>query len=97
MKFEYHTHYFPITYEKGGTTGIVFKKEHPITDPSPESLHSNPHYLSHLAEMGAKGWELISVQPLLSGMYQYQTYENSGYGFGYSLTAGYYLFWKRSI
>ena len=43
--------------------------------------------------MGNEGWELVTVQPLLKGVYQ-----AAGYGgYGYSLTAGYYLFWTRII
>jgi hypothetical protein len=43
--------------------------------------------------MGQDGWELVSVRPLLLGVGQAIGYA----GLGYSLTAGYYLFWKRVI
>jgi hypothetical protein len=43
--------------------------------------------------LGSEGWELVNVQPLLKGVRD--ALGNSG--MGYSLTAGYYLFWKRAV
>jgi hypothetical protein len=45
-----------------------------------------------MAAMGRQGWELVTVQPLLKGIY---AKGNAQVGFGYSLTAGYYFFWKK--
>ncbi len=81
-KYEYQTSFFPVTsyeYNHHGTH----------QSPDPESFYDNNEYKKHMAEMGTKGWELISVQPLLRGAY--------GYDYGYSLTAGYFLFWKRIL
>jgi hypothetical protein len=51
--------------------------------------------MNHMQDMGSKGWELVNVQPLLRGIYKYNKDNASGFGLGYSLTAGYYLFWKK--
>jgi len=34
---------------------------------------------------------------LLRGLYQYERDNKSGFGLGYSLTAGYYFFWKKIL
>lgn len=94
MSFEYTVTYLAVTYASE-TTGLIFKKDAPQVEPIPESLYDNAQYMQHLAEMGENEWELLSVQTLLRGMYHCQRDSDSGYGFGYSLTAGYYLFWKR--
>jgi len=60
------------------------------SDPDPASLAGNIRYMDEIDQMGKEGWELISVSPLLRGCY------HEGAHYGYSLTAGYYLFWKRT-
>ncbi len=93
MRFEYQTTFFPVAYEKEETGGWIFKEEHPPYKPIIESLTGNPTYQQHLRRMGNEGWELVSAQPLLKGMYKFA----GAAGIGYSLTAGYYLFWKRAV
>jgi len=97
MKFEYDTTFIPITYEKEEIGVWIFKKENLPVSPNPSSLYGNETYNQHMKEMGLMGWELVNVQPLLRGMYQYNKDNKSGFGLGYSLTAGYYLFWKKQI
>lgn len=97
MAFEYSTNFVPVTYEKEERGVWIFKKEMLPASPNPSSVYDNPEYQQHMSEMGKDGWELVSVQPLLRGLYQYQKDQHSGFGLGYSLTAGYYLFWKREI
>ncbi len=93
MRFEYHTTFAPVDYHKVESRGWIFKEELPPYQPIIESLTINPAYEQHLESMGYEGWELVSVQPLLKGVWK-----ASGYtGMGYSLTAGYYLFWKRAL
>lgn len=94
-KYEYETDFIPVTYEREERGLWIFKREALPVSPDPSSLCGNPEYIARMQEMGQNGWELIAVQPLLRGMYQYERDNNSGFGFGYSLTAGYYLFWKR--
>ena len=67
----------------------------PDIDPLAETLLENPEYAEHLALMGNDGWELANVQPLLRGVYEADSSTSGGYGYGYSLTAGFYLFWKK--
>jgi hypothetical protein len=56
-----------------------------------ESLTDNPENARHLNRLGNEGWELVNAQPLLKGVWR----QEGCAGIGYSLTAGYYLFWKR--
>jgi hypothetical protein len=93
MRFEYQTTFVHVAYKKEESGAWVFKESHPPRIPIVESLTRNPDYEQHLKQMGRDGWELVSVQPLLLGVTQ--IYASAG--IGYSLTAGYYLFWKRAI
>ncbi|MGH9854808.1 MAG: hypothetical protein ACREBD_33675 [Blastocatellia bacterium] len=93
MRFEYQTTFVPVVYlieEKGDW---LFKEADSPHEPIVESLTGNPAYEQHLKRMGNEGWELVSVQSLLKGVVK--MYPTTG--MGYSLTAGYYLFWKREI
>jgi len=96
MQFEYHTNYFPIEYLTTTKQVLFSKKELDPAYPLPESLIQNTEYLNLLKEMGNLGWELVSVQPLLRSIYRSDRLGEGAYGYGYSLTAGYYFFWKRS-
>ena len=95
MKFEYNTTFIPVAYEKEETGVWIFKKESLPISPNVSSLCDNESYNNHMQDMGSKGWELVNVQPLLRGIYKYNKDNASGFGLGYSLTAGYYLFWKK--
>ncbi|MBP1681043.1 MAG: hypothetical protein H6Q35_1382 [Proteobacteria bacterium] len=97
MQYQYHTSFRPVTYEKEESGVWIFKKERLPVSPNPASLYDNEQYKRHLSEMGEQGWELINVQPLLRGLYQYERDNKSGFGLGYSLTAGYYFFWKKTL
>ena len=93
--YYYHTTYFPVQYEQRSAHREGHEEALPDIDPLAESLLENPDYAEHLALMGNDGWELASVQPLLRGVYEADSSTSGGYGFGYSLTAGFYLFWKK--
>lgn len=88
--------YIPISYEKDKNNLSEY-------EPIPESLWEHPQFNQHYMDMGNDGWELTNVQPLLRGMYKIGGNGVSGalvrnsvaYGYGYSLTAGYYFFWSR--
>ncbi|CAJ3469029.1 Uncharacterised protein [Burkholderia pseudomallei] len=97
MAFEYYTSFVPVTYDKEERGAWIFKKEMLPVSPNPGSVYDDPVYQKHMSDMGRDGWELVSVQPLLRGLYQFQKDQHSGFGLGYSLTAGYYMFWKRAI
>jgi hypothetical protein len=94
MRFEYRTTFVPVTYRKEEQGSWVFKEEFPPQEPIVESLTNDPAYEQHLRRMGNEGWELVSAQSLLRGVVK--TYVATP-GMAYSLTAGYYLFWKRAI
>jgi hypothetical protein len=71
----------------------MFKEELPPHEPIVESLIDNPAYAQNLNRLANEGWELVNVQPLLKGVWRGE----GDSGLGYSLTAGYYLFWKRAV
>ncbi|MDE2394402.1 MAG: hypothetical protein KGM91_03105 [Burkholderiales bacterium] len=96
MAFEYQASFVAVTYDKEQRGVWLFKEDLLPTTPNPGSLYNNPEYQKHMAAMGKAGWELVSVQPLLRGVSQYDKSEHCSFGLGYSLTAGYYLFWKRA-
>ena len=91
--FEHTVTYVPIQYHEG-KQGTVFKRPALQTHPDPASLSNDPNFARLFRQMGQEGWELISVQPLLKGQYERGT--GFPYGLGFSITAGYYFFWKRS-
>lgn len=93
--YYYHTTFFPVQYEDRSATRSGHTTVLPDTDPLAESLIENPDYQEHLALMGNDGWELAQVQPLLRGVYEADSSTHGGYGYGYTLTAGYFLFWKK--
>lgn len=94
MRFEYLTTFVPVFYqEEEGGGGLLMKKLSLPRNPIIESLTANTAYAEHLNRLGSAGWELVNVQPLLKGVRETYGYE----GIAYSLTAGYYLFWKRSV
>lgn len=93
QQFEYKTTYIPIRYQVN-REGVLFKRELPDTTPLPESIDG---YHEQLQAMGVSGWELVSVQQLLRGVYDIpQSIQAGGGAISYSLTAGYHLFWKRA-
>lgn len=80
--FEHYTSFAPITFKEEQS----FLSNPPQT-PDIDSMLDDADYQRHLREMGAEGWELVSVQPLLKGVI-------TGVA-AYAITAGYFLFWKR--
>ena len=107
-RFEYKTTYVSVTYDadivksRRGKVGklldtVLDSKPMPA-NPDPDSLLNNPEYENTLREMGKDGWELVSVQPLLRASHAVVNSINTGQaGLSSSITAGYYLFWKRVV
>ncbi|MBY5992944.1 hypothetical protein [Ferrimonas balearica] len=98
-KFKYFTNFMPVRYrehtdESDGLLKTMFSG-HPQT-PAAESLYEDSEFLEMMTGMGEHGWELVTVQPLLEGVKDV-TSSSPGGGYGYSITAGYYLFWKQRI
>jgi hypothetical protein len=94
MRFEYLTTFVPVVYQSEERGIWVFKENEPPRNPIIESLTDNPAYAQHLNRLGNEGWELVGAQPLLKGVLKEYVYKSVA---GYSLTAGYYLFWKRAV
>lgn len=86
--FEYQISYYNIAYFIDEKQPFMVGTGLP-TDPNPGSFDYNTDYMEEITRFGSEGWELVSVQPLLRGCY------NDATGVSYSLTAGYYMFWKR--
>ena len=95
MKYKYYTSVFSVEYQKNMGKGFLDKYvEYDPCWPEWRSLPDDSKYKRHMDEMGESGWELVSVQPILRGVYN-NTSSNISYG--YSITAGYYFFWKKAI
>jgi hypothetical protein len=94
--FEHTATFVPVQYREGKTEGLIFKRPGLPANPDPASLWSHPDFEGHFQQMGQQGWELVSVQPLLQGQYRSSASLNTSRGLGFSITAGYYFFWKRS-
>jgi hypothetical protein len=93
MRFEYLTTFVSVDYESAERGVWLFKEKQSPCEPIVESLADNPEYAQHLNRLGNEGWELVTAQPLLRGI----TVLMGQGSFGYPLTAGYFLFWKRLI
>lgn len=86
--YEYKVTYYHVEYFIESRTEERVVPYLP-SDPNPESLTENEAYIIQLNDMASEGWELVNVVPLLRSCY------HEGRGYGYSLTAGYYHYWKR--
>ncbi len=95
--FEHTVTYVPVRYHEGEEQGLIFKHRGPQTDPDPASLANDPNFGRLYLQMGQDDWELVGVQPLLQGQCSWSTNMNQSFGLGFSITAGYYFFWKRSV
>src|SRR5262245_41611371 len=96
MRFEYLTTFVPVFYQEEDGGGFHLTKISLPRNPIIESLTGNLEYAEHLNRLGSAGWELVNVQPLLKGVREILD-RSEGNAIGYSLTAGYYMFWKRSV
>ena len=95
--FEHTTTFLPVSYLPVHEGKWIFKHQSPLpVQPDVESLLQSSTYRSELLQMGNQGWELVSVQSLLRGIHHSPGGTEMGGGaISYSLTAGYYCFWKR--
>ena len=92
MTFEYRTTYVPMRYQVE-KSGIFFKQEMPATTPDRSALEE---WGEHLNALGREGWELVSTQQVLRGVYDIPQAAHAGGGaISYPLTDGVCLFWKR--
>ncbi len=92
MTFEYRTTYIAMRYQVE-KAGIFIKQQLPATMPDISSLDE---WQEHLNTMGREGWELVSSQQVLRGIYDIPQAAHAGGGaISYPLTDGICLFWKR--
>lgn len=95
IRFEHTTSYFPLPYQAEEQGGMwIFKTVAPPVSPNPGALLSNKKFTEHIQSMGQDGWELVSVQPALQGVHAVLD-KSTGAAVSYSITAGYFFFWKR--
>ncbi|MGP0172685.1 DUF4177 domain-containing protein [Pseudomonas sp. NCHU5208] len=93
MTFEYTTSYVELDYKRERSGVWIFKTDLPLTEPD---ISSTGDWQKQLNKMGGAGWELVSAQPLLRGVYQIPESTQAGGGaISYPITAGFCLFWKR--
>lgn len=88
MRYEYNISYYALGYIPEHNPEIVTVDALP-TAPDPVTILNNTDHLAEMQILGEQGWELVTVVPTLRGCY------NEGAGYGYSLTAGYFLYWRR--
>lgn len=99
-RFEYHTEFSPLTYRVQERGWLMFKHEQQTGTPDVAAFLADPERQARLQALGADGWELVSVQPVLEGRAQIgqQTAQgNQGWGVGYAVATGFLLFFKRLI
>ncbi|UUW72339.1 hypothetical protein [Pseudomonas oryzihabitans] len=99
-RFEYHTEFAPLTYRVQERGWLLFKQEVQTGTPDIAAFLADPERQTRLQALGADGWELVSVQPVLEGRAQVgqQTAQgNQGWGVGYAVATGFLLFFKRLI
>jgi hypothetical protein len=95
--FEHTITYLPLQYQTSPDEGSLFKRKGLLSSPDVASLTNNPNFDQLFRRMGQDGWELVCAQPLLQGVYERSTNMNQSYGLGFSITVGYYFFWRRAI
>jgi hypothetical protein len=95
--FEHTVTYIPLQYQTSPDEGSLFKRKGLPSTPDVASLTSHPNFNQLYHRMGLDGWELVCVQPLLQGVYERSSNVNQSYGLGFSITGGYYFFWRRAI
>lgn len=88
--YEYTTTFYPVMYYEV-TKGEIIEQPALPFEPQPETLYQNPEFIAEINRLGRERWELVTVSPLLRSCYDEKT------GVSFSLTAGYYLFWRRSM
>ena len=85
---EHTTTYLPMEYSKPKGFNLSGKQ-------SPVAMISKyqDDLQQHMDKMSSKSWELISVEQITKGKPTKATIH--GNEFGYSLTDGFFLFWRR--
>lgn len=93
MTFEYRTTYVPMRYQVE-KAGFFIKQEMPATMPDRSAIDE---WVEHLNTLGRDGWELLSTQQILRGIYDIPQAAHAGGGaISYPLTDGVCLFWRRA-
>jgi len=88
--FEYTTSFAPVEYFLFKRSEFDQERLLPY-NPNENSIINNPALLALMNNMGVDRWELVNASPMLRGCFDEVT------GVSYAITAGYVLFWKRSI
>jgi len=94
MKYEFDTSYFPLSYYPIAE-GEYAPKPLPPVDPNIDFFLNESSYKDELIARSKVGWDLVSVQNILGGCYDNRVATNVA--FGYSITAGLMMFWKRQL
>lgn len=96
QRFTYETSYLPMPYSQAEKGFWIFKNKELPLEPDIGAFLQGDHAKKHMAEWGEHGYELVSVQPVLKAVVQQSTQHGpSPWGFGYPLTAGFVLFWRK--
>lgn len=88
--FSYTATFIPCPYTVEPSTA---NRVEASLKPNIDAFFANQEYLAHLNEMGASGWELVSTEAVLREAYASR---RDHYNSGFPVTAGFFLFWKKS-
>lgn len=95
--FEYRTEYVEIPFKTKTARTLFIKSEEPTLDPDIPALVQAPAYTERLNELGAAGWELVTVQTASRGERLIGNQNAQGWAYGFSIPIGYVMFFKRQI
>jgi hypothetical protein len=89
-RFSYTTTFLPCPYI--GTGGFIRSEVSLL--PNIDGFFENKQHAQHLTEMGEAGWELVSTEAVLRAAHEMGKFDDTRGTF--PVTAGFFLFWKRS-
>jgi hypothetical protein len=72
--------------------------EYSMEDPVSYNFGELQEKLANIIEQhNHRGFEVVSVTPITSGVSEYSNTENESYGYGYSYTSGYVIVFKELL
>jgi len=60
------------------------------------SDYDNAFLDKHLAENAKDGWKLISMNPILKGLFNYGNMGDGGFGYAHDVTEGFIIVWEKA-
>ena len=95
-QFEHRAEYVAIPFKDASSGAWIFKTTEQTLDPDVTVLLEEGAPLQRkILELGADGWELVSVQPLSRAEIKLGNQNAQAWSYGFPMTIGYILFFKR--